>query len=185
MPRAQAIAARIEAAVEGLVLEPFDDDEFPEELPDRAADIWEPLLALGRAAGPGSGSASPGTRPSRSARARRGQPVGAPTAPARHPDRVRQRQQGRRLHLDPGGDRTAGGHAQQRWEASGLCAIEDGPWVATSRTRRPITPHMFWKLITGYDIPKVSTGQVRGMRPSDFADAFARYLPKADGPAPR
>jgi hypothetical protein len=174
-----AIARRIVAAVDGLQLAPFDDDDFPDELSDRAADIWEPLLALADVAG--------------WTWAARARAAAVSISQSSADDNLSEGQQllrDIRLVFENAmkvadfistkevigipEDMKAGVYM-----ATGLCAIEDGPWASYGRTNRPITPHRFWKIVGGYGIPRVSNGRERGMRPSAFADAFARYLPEA------
>jgi hypothetical protein len=172
----KALASRLAVAVDGLELEPFEDDDFPRELSDRAADIWEPLLALAEVAGPMWAE-----------RAR----IAAVTISLSSVDDSLS--EGQQLLRDirtvlENEQRAAdfistrdliGVAADQYVEATGLCAIEDGPWVVYNRTGRPITPERFWRLLRAYGIPKVSNGRARGVRPTALADAFARYLPKA------
>jgi Protein of unknown function (DUF3631) len=174
-----AIASRITEVVAGVVLEPFGDEDFPDALSDRAADIWEPLLALGEAAGSTWGAIA------------RAAAVAISRSSA--DDSLSEGQQllrDLRLVFDNAMKAADFISTQEviglpedlrnNQFASGLCAIEDGPWVLYGRTGRPITPHRFWKLIGEYRIPRVSNGQARGMRPTDFAEAFSRYVPKAD-----
>jgi hypothetical protein len=141
--------------------------EVPLELPDRAADAWEPLLAIADAAG--------GTWPARARRA----------AIVLHAGRQQDDSLGLRLLSD----------VRLIFETRGveriftfdliaaLEADDEGPWASV---RFPLTPHRLSKLLQPFEIePKqlrIGSNNQKGYEREAFVDAWERYLPTPQSP---
>lgn len=136
--------------------------DVPDELPDRAADAWEPLLALADAAGH--------EWPTRARRA----------AVILHADRADDDSRGLRMLADTrlvfdrlGVDRLATATLIEE-----LRADEESPWVDD---RHPLTPERLARFLRPFAIRskqmKVDGGKVRGFERESFADSWDRYLP--------
>jgi hypothetical protein len=166
-PEAAALRARLEewasAHVESLM---HAEPAIPDELDDRAGDVWEPLLAIADAAG--------GEWPERARTAAR------TLYGARRAD---EETIGVRLLRDVravfGDDEVlASGDL-----AAGLGVIEGAPWAEWSGRDRdkPISPHGVAKLLRRYDIAPanhwIDATCVRGYLRDDFEDAWSRFLP--------
>ncbi|MDE3097525.1 MAG: DUF3631 domain-containing protein [Chloroflexota bacterium] len=144
---------------------------IPSALDDRAADGWEPLLAIADAAG--------GDWPERARAAALALSVGA----VRDDD-----SQGVRLLADVRGVFDAAGTDRQPSGelAAALVAIEDAPWGAFGRRERPLDARALARLLARYGIKpsviRVGEGTARGYLRSDFEDAFSRYIPMIGAP---
>jgi hypothetical protein len=157
---AEPIVETLEAAIEARP--PAREAEVPDELPDRAADVWEPLLALADAAG--------GNWPARARRA----------AIILHADRADDDSLGLRLLADTR-------LVFQRLDAERLATAaliealqedEESPWVDD---RHPLTPERLARHLRAFGIRsrqiKVAGTNVRGFLRESFVDSWERYLP--------
>jgi hypothetical protein len=167
-PIALALAAAVRAAP------PAREATVPDELPDRAADAWEPLLALADAAG-------------------RDWPRRARLAAViLHADRADDDSLGLRLLADTrlvfdrdGADRLA---TLSLIEA--LKADDESPWVDD---HHPLTPERLARYLKPFGIRskqlKIAGIKVRGFERESFVDSWDRYLPEPgaplSGPVPR
>jgi hypothetical protein len=136
--------------------------DIPTELPDRAGDAWEPLLAIADAAG--------GAWPARARRA----------AVVLHASREQDDSLGLRLLADVRVVFDARG--VERISTADLIAAlqadEEGPW---SSERSPLTPHRLARLLSAFGIAskQLRIGQVslKGYEREGFVDSWERYLP--------
>jgi Protein of unknown function (DUF3631) len=161
-PEADALRARLEAwAATNITALAEAEPDMPDELDDRAQDIWEPLVALADLAG--------GDWPER-ARAAARELFGT-----RRDDEATI---GVRLLTDARDafgvvDGLASGDLAGR-----VAAVEGAPWA--DWTDKGFTPHALAKLLRRYDIRPglhwVGTSKIRGYLRADFEDAWARYL---------
>lgn len=145
-----------------------DPERIPEELSDRAQDIWEPLLAIADAAG--------GEWPRR---AREAAIELAKTTEADEPPlKVRLLADTRRIYTS--GD----GHDWLSTSAlvKALVALDEAPWADLGNGRE-VTEHQVGKWLSGYDIPSTQVrvpGQsrrTRGRARQAFQEAWEVYLP--------
>lgn len=65
-----------------------------------------------------------------------------------------------------------------------LRALEDAPWAELGKDRHPLTARELARMLKPYGIPtntkiKLGDKSVRGYRAADFGDAWSRYLPPA------
>lgn len=141
--------------------------EVPLELPDRAADAWEPLLGIADAAG--------GTWPARGRRA----------AIVLHAGRQQDDSLGLRLLSDVRLIFDARG-VERMFTADLIAALEadeEGPWA---NVRFPLTPHRLSRLLQPFEIePKqirIGSNNQKGYEREAFVDAWERYLPTAQSP---
>lgn len=141
--------------------------EVPLELPDRAADAWEPLLAIANAAG--------GTWPARARRA----------AIVLHAGRQQDESLGLRLLSDVRVIFEARG-VERIFTFDLIAALEaddEGPWASV---RFPLTPHRLSKLLQPFEIePKqlrIGSNNQKGYEREAFVDAWERYLPTPQSP---
>ena len=159
---AAALAAAIAAQPPSL------EADVPADLPDRAADAWEPILAIADAAG--------GGWPRR----------------ARHAAIVLQATRdeddslGLRLLADirliceaRGVERISTAEL-----ISALQADEEGPWASE---RSPLTPHRLSRLLLPFGIAskqlRIGSVSLKGYERAGFEDAWERYLPAPPSPA--
>jgi hypothetical protein len=165
-PEAEAVRRRLEAwARLNIASLATAEPEIPDELDDRAGDIWEPLLAIADAAG--------GDWPERARDAAR------TLFGARRADEetigVRLLRDIRAVFEDD--QALASGDL-----AAKLATLEGAPWAEWSgRDRdRPISPHGVAKLLRRYDIAPgnhwFGATCVRGYLRADFEDAWSRFL---------
>ena len=169
---AQPIALALAAAVRAAP--PAHEATVPDELPDRAADAWEPLLALADAAG--------GEWPRRARRA----------AVILHADRSEDDSLGLRLLSDIRlvFDRLAVDRLATLSIIEALKADEESPWVDD---RHPLTPERLARYLKSFEIRskqlKITGIKVRGFERESFVDSWDRYLSEAgtslSGPVPR
>jgi hypothetical protein len=162
-PEAAVLRGRIASwATANVAALEHAEPALPDELDDRAQDIWEPLMAIADAAG--------GEWPAR-ARA-----AALTLFAARRDDEATI---GVRLltdiHAAFGDDR-----ALSSGDLAGrLAEIEGSPWAEWSD--RGFTAHALAKVLRRYEIRPgqhwIDGGNVRGYLRSHFDDAFARYLP--------
>jgi hypothetical protein len=161
-PEADMLRSRLEAwAAAHLAVLADAEPDMPDELDDRAADIWEPLVAIADAAG--------GDWPARARDAAKA------LFGARRDDEatigVRLLADARDVFGDTQG--FASGDLAGR-----LAAIEGAPW--SDWTDKGFTPHALAKLLRRYDIRPdlhwLDSVKIRGYRRADFEDAWARYL---------
>ncbi len=149
---------------------PAVEADIPAGLPDRAADAWEPLLAIAEAAG--------GDWPGRARTA----------ALVLHAHRDADDSLALRLLADVrvafaalGTDRLATATLLQQ-----LRADDAGPWADA---RFPLTPHRLGRLLGPWGIhPKqlrVDGASVKGYERAAFLDAWDRYLPPASPVEPK
>lgn len=146
---------------------PAPEAEIPVELPDRAGDAWEPLLAIADAAA--------GPWPARARRA----------AVVLHASREADDSLGLRLLADlrlvfeqRGGERISTADL-----ISALAADEEGPWASE---RSPLTPHRLARLLHPFEITskqlRIGPTSVKGYEREAFLDAWERYLPSPPSP---
>jgi Protein of unknown function (DUF3631) len=162
-------AASIAAGLVAALAEqpPAFEAELPSELPDRAADAWEPLLAIADAAG--------GIWPVRA----RGAAV------VLNASREQDDSLGLRLLSD----------VRVVFEArdvdriftadliTALQADEEGPWVSE---RSPLTPHRLADVLRPFEITskqaRIGPKNLKGYERQAFVDAWDRYLPSPPSP---
>jgi uncharacterized protein DUF3631 len=141
------------------------DPTMPEELDDRQADNWRPLLAIADAAG-GAWANLART----AARTLSGHIVEAD-----HATPVQLLADLRELFATTPANKLATA-AIMRY----LTALEDRPWADYAQSE-PLTPRQLAKLLDGFNIKarQIREGPVtrKGYVRSDFTDAFRRYLP--------
>lgn len=137
------------------------DPEIPGGLDDRARDNWRPLLAIADLAG--------GEWPRRARRA----------APALSESRAEAETPGvlllgdlRDLFALRGKDRLESSDI-----VGALALMEDRPWPAWGRERRPLTRDTLARLLKPYGIRPRKSGDFRGYDRLDLEDAWACYLP--------
>ena len=136
--------------------------DIPTELPDRAGDAWEPLLAIADAAG--------GTWPCRARRA----------ALVLHAARDQDDSLGLRLLADA--RLVFEGRGIERIFTADLIAAlqadDEGPW---SNERFPLTPHRLARLLHPFRIEskqlRIDGTSLKGYERETFLDAWERYLP--------
>ncbi len=137
--------------------------EVPDALSDRQADVCEPLLAIGDAAG--------GDWPE-AARAALVKLCGEAQADDQSP-RVRLLQDARCIFADK---------QVNEITSVDLCGllnqIEEGPWGDWSKGK-PLSPAKLARLLKPFEIypRQIKNGQARGYRLSDFQEGFSLYLP--------
>ena len=170
--RERAVRAEAQPLVSGLVAAldrrpPADEASAPEVLPDRAADAWEPLLAIADAAG--------GDWPARARQA----------AVVLHATRADDDSLGLRLLSDLrlAFDRLAVERLSTADLIAALCEDEEGPWAAD---RVPLTPHRLGRLLAPFDIAskqmRIGSANVKGYARVSFVDAWDRYLAPSSSP---
>jgi putative DNA primase/helicase len=141
------------------------DPAVPEELDDRQADNWRPLLAIADAAG--------GTWPALARTAAR--TLAGPVVEADTAAPVRLLADLRDLFATTTADRLATAAIIRH-----LTALEDQPWADAQG--RPMTPRQLAKLLEGFGIKAKQIRQGaetrKGYRRADFTDVFCRYLPR-------
>jgi hypothetical protein len=141
------------------------EPDLPDELDDRAQDVWEPLLAIAEAAG-GDWSA----------RARRAAVV-LSSGTGREDDSL-----GVHLLADIREVLAARDRITTKELIAGLVADEEGPWCAYGKKGDPITPRALADVLRPFGIESRSIRLDDGKTPKgylaeQFADPFARYLP--------
>lgn len=159
------LAARLAAAI--AAQPPSLDADVPAELTDRAADAWEPLLAIADAAG--------GDWPRRARRA----------AIVLQANRDGDDSLGLRLLADI--RLLFDGRGLERISTaeliSGLRTDEEGPWV---NERAPLTPHKLSRLLLPFEIAskqlRMGSASLKGYERAGFEDAWERYLPASPSP---
>jgi hypothetical protein len=136
--------------------------DIPTELPDRAGDGWEPLLAIADAAG--------GAWPARARRA----------AIVLHASRDQDDSLGLRLLADT---RLVfdGRRVERIFTADLIAALQaddEGPW---SNERFPLTPHRLARLLHPFGIEskqlRIEGTSLKGYEREAFLDTWERYLP--------
>jgi hypothetical protein len=156
-------AERIALSLEGAIQDapPALEAIVPNELPDRAADAWEPLLAIADAAG--------GEWPRRSRRA----------AIILHADRAEDDSLGLRLLSDTRlvFDRLAVDRLATVALIEALKADEESPWLDD---HHPLTPERLARYLKAFEIRskqmKIAGIKVRGFERESFVDSWDRYL---------
>jgi hypothetical protein len=140
--------------------------KLPDSLNDRAADNWEPLLAiadragghwpdLARAAAMGLSEAAEADTPS---------------------NRIQLLSDIQRIFSYLKIDRIA-----SKTLVAELVADEDGPWVAYGKSARPVTPRLVARLLSDFGIhpQQIRVGEItlKGYLREAFADVWECYLP--------
>jgi hypothetical protein len=156
-------AARIvEALMAAIAAQPPSlDSAAPPELPDRAADAWEPLLAIADAAG--------GTWPSRARHA----------AIVLHASREMDDSLGLRLLSDLRliFDARNAVRISTADLITALRADEEGPWGSE---RSPLTPHRLASLLGPFEIAskqmRIGAENLKGYEREAFVETWERYL---------
>jgi hypothetical protein len=169
---AQPIAWALQAAIEATP--PKREAAVPDELPDRSADAWEPLLAIADAAGR--------DWPARARRA----------AIILHADRADDDSRGLRMLADTRlvFDRLKVDRLATVALIDALKADEESPWVDD---RHPLTPERLAYYLRPFGIRskqlKIAGDNVRGFEREAFVDSWDRYLAEPatprQGPLPR
>jgi hypothetical protein len=134
--------------------------ELPEELGDRAQDVWEPLLAIADVAG------EPWAKQAREAAVE----LSAGTAPEDDSAGVR-------LLADIKAILVSEERMGTAVLLEALHDIEDAPWG--DWYGKPMTARALAKLVRPYAIAPHSDGKARGYSKKQFEDAWTRYLPPA------
>lgn len=154
-PIVEALSAALEAAP------PARECDVPDELPDRAADVWEPLLAIADAAA--------GGWPGRARRA----------ALILHADRADDDSLGLRLLVDTRlvFDRLEVDRLATATLIEALKTDEESPWV---NEHHPLTPERLARYLRPFAIRskqlKIGGSNVRGFLRESFVDSWDRYL---------
>jgi Protein of unknown function (DUF3631) len=162
---AAAIAAGLVAAL--AAQPPAIEADLPAELPDRAADAWEPLLAIADVAG--------GVWPARARRA----------AVVLHASREQDDSLGLRLLSDVRLVFNARGVGRISTAdlITALQADEEGPWESE---RSPLTPHRLSRLLYPFEIAskqlRIGSASLKGYERESFVDGWERYLPIPPSP---
>jgi hypothetical protein len=158
----------VAALVEALAAQPPAlEAQIPAELPDRAGDAWEPLLAIADSAG--------GAWPARARRA----------AVILHAGREQDDSLGLRLLSDVRVVFDARGVERISTAdlISALQADEEGPWASE---RTPLTPHRFARLLHAFGIAskqlRIGAASLKGYEREAFVDSWERYLPTPPSP---
>lgn len=144
--------------------------KIPTELDDRAADNWEPLLAIADAVG---GSWPDRARKAALALSSARDAGDAGAVPVRLLSDIRS------ILAANGSDRIFSATLSDQ-----LSAIEESPWSEWGRWGRPITPVQIARLLAGFGVrPKtirIGDQTAKGYDLEALNDAFARYLPPSD-----
>jgi Protein of unknown function (DUF3631) len=162
---AASIAAGLVAAM--AAQPPAFEADVPSELPDRAADAWEPLLAIADAAG--------GVWPARA----RGAAV------ILHASREQDDSLGLRLLSDVRllFDARDVERISTADLISALQADEESPWLSE---RSPLTPHRLARLLHPFEIAskqlRIGSASLKGYEREAFVDGWERYLPIPPSP---
>lgn len=147
--------------------------ELPDELDDRAQDACEPLAAIADCVG--------GSWPAR-ARAALVALRGGEGEPEEASLGVRLLADVRLVFADHGATQLASAEL-----IAGLAALEEAPW-GDFRGGGPLGARRLSTLLRPYGIRprdlRIGEKSLKGYRHQDFADAFARYLPRPPGAAP-
>jgi len=162
---ATSLTAQLVAALAEQL--PAYEANVPAELPDRAADAWEPLLAIADAAGQGW-----------PARARR-------AAIILHANREQDDSLGLRLLVDI--KVVFAARAIERIATTELIAElkadEEGPWL---NERSPLTAHRLARLLSPFEISskqiRIGSANIKGYDRVAFVDAWERYLAAPPSP---
>jgi len=167
-PQASTLRAEIEEWANTATAQLADaEPELPPELDDRAADAWEPLLAIADLAA--------GDWP------RRARQSALALSAGREPE---DDSLGVRLLADTRSVFKKGDETQLATATliDRLTAIEEAPW-ASYRINAPITPRSLAGLFRPYGIRprdlRIDDKALKGYRAEDFVDAWRRYLPTA------
>ncbi len=154
-------------AVDAVALLTDAEPSIPDALDDRAADGWEPLLAIADLAG--------GEWPLRA----RAAALALSTGIARDDDSigVRLLSDVRSIFLASATDRLPSADL-----AAALAEIEDAPWGAWGKHERPLDARALARLLSRYGIRPGSVrlptgGTLKGYAAEWFDDAWMRYLP--------
>lgn len=165
-PQASVIRERLEAW--GRAFEAADNEPAGlDDLPDRAADICEPLLVIAEACGPEVAASAHEGLVVLCGRQREDESRG-----------IRILSDIRSVFADDNTDRIS-----SEVLASRLAAIEESPW-GPSRFNKPFDPRALAKMLKPFGIKpqtiRLDDSTPRGYHRSDFADAWARYLPSPE-----
>jgi putative DNA primase/helicase len=145
---------------------------LPDSLNDRAADNWEPLLAIAERVG--------GHWPDLASIAALGL---SEAAEADTPsNRIQLLADIRRIFSNSNVDRISSKNL-----VAELVADEDGPWVAYSKGAHPITPRQVARLLSDFGIhpQQIRVGEItlKGYRRETLTDVWDRYLPATPLPS--
>jgi putative DNA primase/helicase len=156
--------------------------QAPEGLDDRAADVWEPLLAIAKCAG--------GEWPERARKAA----LTLSGERAKEDDEIGTilladisqifKADGPDVYATRDGDK----HIKSESLVANLITPEDRPWAEFGRARKPITTIRLAALLRDYRIKpgtiRIGPGEnetAKGYKLSQFVDVFKRYLPPSRG----
>jgi putative DNA primase/helicase len=146
--------------------------EIPELLNDRAADNWEPLLAIADLAG--------GNWPklARTVAEKLSDAADADTPTIR----LQLLDEIKKLFTTLKTDRLS-----SKGLLAALHSDDEGPWIAFGKNGKPITPKQVSDLLSDFEISprSIREGQevCRGYLLAQFTDAFTRYLPDTPSPS--
>jgi hypothetical protein len=159
-PEARALAVSLNAALSGQP--PSYEASGPPGLPDRAADAWEPLLAIADAAGDGW--------PARSRTA----------AIVLHASHEQADSLGLRLLADIR-DVFALAASERIFTTDLIAALkadDEGPWLSE---RSPLTPNRLARLLAPFEISsrqlRIGSDNLKGYERVAFQDTWERYIP--------
>jgi hypothetical protein len=159
-PFATALAEWADGAVDALA---DARPALPPELGDRAADVWEPLVAIADLAGEEWAARAREAAVELSTRVGEEQSLGVLLLASC------------KAAFDANGDRIATADL-----ISILASDEEAPWADWRRSGNPISPRALANLLRPYGIrtTTVNLGESRlkGVKREDFEDAWARYL---------
>jgi Protein of unknown function (DUF3631) len=155
------------------------EPDLPDELSDRAQDVWEPLLAIADLAGKewGKRARAAAVELFKAARGGDEESIGR-----------RLLRDIRAVFDDPERDDPYDDEKGQAIKsgdlASALGAIEGSPWAEWGRDDKPITATAVARKLKAFDIHpdqyKVAGKKIRGYLRDDFQDAWERHLPPPD-----
>jgi hypothetical protein len=179
-PEADALRARLEAWAEDHVAELIGaEPDLPDELSDRAQDIWEPLIAIADAVG-GEWPVLARSAATElfTARGDDGESIGRRLladirAVFDDPER------------DDPVDEIKGQAITSGGLAAALAAIEGAPWAEWGKGDKPITATKVARMLRPFGIGPdqhwICGRKIRGYLRDDFEDAWRRHLPKQSG----
>ena len=140
------------------------DPDIPEELGNRTADNWRPLIAIADAAG--------GDWPERV------RSIALKHQPSEQTAGIMLLEDIRRAFFHAQADQLSSADL-----AAKLATYEERPWVEW-RHDKPITPRQLARLLEPFKIApaliRIGTVVFRGYKLESFADAFTRYIPSVD-----
>jgi Protein of unknown function (DUF3631) len=155
------------------------EPDLPDELSDRAQDVWEPLLAIADLSGKEWGKRARTAAVELFKAARGGDEESIGRRLLRDIRAVFHDSDANVLFDDDHGFAVTSGDL-----ASALGAIEGSPWAEWGRDDKPITATAVARKLKSFDIRPgqhwIAGANVRGYLQSDFEDAWLRHLPESE-----